>query len=75
MANTKNYDEKTKSILNKILVAARDSSFGYYEDFTIKGYDVDASNLRMTMSVILPEVQRDNAKKFLTQKIKNIGTL
>jgi len=27
MANTKNYDEKTKSILKKILVAARDSSF------------------------------------------------
>ena len=71
MANTKNYDEKTKSILNKILVAARDSSFGYYEDFTIKGYDVDASKLRMTMSVIVPEVQRDNAKRFLTQKIRS----
>ena len=71
MANTKNYDEKTKSILKKILVAARDSSFGYYEDFTIKGYDVDASKLRMTMSVIVPEVQRDNAKKFLTQKIRS----
>ena len=71
MANTKNYDEKTKSILKKILVAARDSSFGYYEDFTIKGYDVDASKLRMTMSVIVPEVQRDNAKRFLTQKIRS----
>ena len=71
MATIKNYDEKVKTILNKILVAARDSSFGYYEDFTIKGYDVDASKLRMTMSVIVPEVQRDNAKKFLTQKIRS----
>ena len=71
MATIRNYDEKVKTILDKILVAARDSSFGYYEDFTIKGYDVDASKLRMTMSVIVPEVQRDNAKRFLTQKIRS----
>ena len=71
MATIRNYDEKVKTILDKILVAAKDSSFGYYEDFTVKGYDVDASKLRMTMSVIVPEVQRDNAKRFLTQKIRS----
>ena len=52
MATITNYDEKTKSILNKILVAARDSSFGYYEDFTIKGYDVDASNFSAILSIV-----------------------
>ena len=71
MANTKNYDEKTKSILNKILVAARDSNFGYYEDYQVKDYTDENKKVRMTMSVIVPEVQRDNAKKFLTQKIRS----
>ena len=49
MATIKNYDEKVKTILNKILVAARDSSFGYYEDYQVKDYTDENKKVRMTM--------------------------
>ncbi len=71
MATIKNYDEKVKTILNKILVSARDSSFGYYEDYQVKDYTDENKKVRMTMSVIVPEAQRTNAKTFLTRKLRN----
>ena len=71
MATIKNYDEKVKTILNKILVAARDSSFGYYEDYQVKDYTDENKKVRMTMSVIVPETQRNNAKTFLTHKLRD----
>ena len=71
MATTTNYDEKVKTILNKILVAARDSNFGYYEDYQVKDYTDENKKVRMTMSVIVPETQRTNAKIFLTRKLRD----
>ena len=71
MATIKNYDEKVKTILNKILVSARDSSFGYYEDYQVKDYTDENKKVRMTMSVIVPEAQRTNAKTFLTRKLRD----
>ena len=71
MATITNYDEKVKTILNKILVAARDSNFGYYEDYQVKDYTDDNKKVRMTMSVIVPETQRTNAKTFLTRKLRD----
>ncbi len=71
MATITNYDEKVKTILNKILVAARDSSFGYYEDYQVKDYTDENKKVRMTMSVIVPEAQRTNAKTFLTHKLRD----
>ena len=71
MATITNYDEKVKTILNKILVAARDSSFGYYEDYQVKDYTDENKKVRMTMSVIVPEAQRTNAKIFLTRKLRD----
>ena len=71
MATITNYDEKVKTILNKILIAARDSSFGYYEDYQVKDYTDENKKVRMTMSVIVPEAQRTNAKTFLTRKLRD----
>ena len=71
MATITNYDEKVKTILNKILVAAKDSSFGYYEDYQVKDYTDENKKVRMTMSVIVPEAQRTNAKTFLTRKLRD----
>ena len=71
MATIRNYDEKVKTILNKILIAARDSSFGYYEDYQVKDYTDENKKVRMTMSVIVPEAQRTNAKIFLTRKLRD----
>tara|TARA_B100001564_G_scaffold341602_1_gene336496 strand:- start:1086 stop:2567 length:1482 start_codon:yes stop_codon:yes gene_type:complete len=71
MATITNYDEKVKTILNKILVAARDSNFGYYEDYQVKDYTDENKKVRMTMSVIVPEAQRTNAKTFLTRKLRD----
>ena len=71
MATITNYDEKVKTILNKILVAARDSNFGYYEDYQVKDYTDENKKVRMTMSVIVPEAQRTNAKTFLTHKLRD----
>ncbi len=71
MATITNYDEKVKKILDKILVAARDSNFGYYEDYQIKDYTDENKKVRMTMSVIVPEAQRNNAKIFLTRKLRD----
>ena len=71
MATIRNYDEKVKTILDKILVAARDSNFGYYEDYQVKDYTDENKKVRMTMSVIVPEAQRTNAKTFLTRKLRN----
>ena len=71
MATITNYDEKVKTILRKILVAARDSSFGYYEDYQVKDYTDENKKVRMTMSVIVPETQRTNAKIFLTRKLRD----
>jgi len=71
MATITNYDEKVKTILRKILIAARDSSFGYYEDYQVKDYTDENKKVRMTMSVIVPEAQRTNAKIFLTRKLRD----
>ena len=71
MATITNYDEKVKKILDKILVAARDSNFGYYEDYQVKDYTDENKKVRMTMSVIVPEAQRTNAKIFLTRKLRD----
>ena len=71
MATITNYDEKVKTILRKILIAARDSSFGYYEDYQVKDYTDENKKVRMTMSVIVPEAQRTNAKTFLTRKLRD----
>ena len=71
MATIRNYDEKVKTILDKILVAAKDSSFGYYEDYQVKDYTDENKKVRMTMSVIVPEAQRTNAKTFLTRKLRD----
>jgi len=71
MATITNYDEKVKKILDKILVAARDSNFGYYEDYQVKDYTDENKKVRMTMSVIVPEAQRTNAKTFLTRKLRD----
>ena len=71
MATITNYDEKVKKILDKILVAARDSNFGYYEDYQVKDYTDENKKVRMTMSVIVPEAQRTNAKTFLTHKLRD----
>ena len=71
MATIRTYDEKVKTILNKILVAAKDSSFGYYEDYQVKDYTDENKKVRMTMSVIVPEAQRTNAKIFLTRKLRD----
>ena len=71
MATITNYDEKVKTILRKILIAARDSSFGYYEDYQVKDYTDENKKVRMTMSVIVPEAQRTNAKTFLTHKLRD----
>ena len=71
MATIRTYDEKVKTILNKILVAAKDSSFGYYEDYQVKDYTDENKKVRMTMSVIVPESQRTNAKIFLTRKLRD----
>ena len=71
MATIRTYDEKVKTILNKILVAAKDSSFGYYEDYQVKDYTDENKKVRMTMSVIVPEAQRTNAKTFLTRKLRD----
>ena len=71
MATITTYDEKVKKILDKILVAARDSNFGYYEDYQVKDYTDENKKVRMTMSVIVPEAQRTNAKTFLTRKLRD----
>ena len=71
MATITTYDEKVKKILDKILVAARDSNFGYYEDYQVKDYTDENKKVRMTMSVIVPEAQRTNAKTFLTHKLRD----
>ena len=71
MATVTTYDEKVKKILDKILVAARDSNFGYYEDYQVKDYTDENKKVRMTMSVIVPEAQRTNAKTFLTRKLRD----
>ena len=71
MATITNYDEKVKKILDKILVAARDSNFGYYEDYQVKDYTDENKKVRMTMSVIVPEAQRTNAKTFLIRKLRD----
>lgn len=71
MATIKNYDEKVNTILKKILIAARDSSFGYYEDYQVKDYTDENKKVRMTMSVIVPETQRTNAKTFLARKLRD----
>ena len=71
MATVTTYDEKVKKILDKILVAARDSNFGYYEDYQVKDYTDENKKVRMTMSVIVPEAQRTNAKTFLTHKLRD----
>lgn len=71
MATITNYDEKVKTILKKILIAARDSNFGYYEDYQVKDYTDENKKVRMTMSVIVPEAQRTNAKTFLTRKLRD----
>ena len=71
MATITNYDEKVKTILKKILIAARDSSFSYYEDYQVKDYTDENKKVRMTMSVIVPEAQRTNAKTFLTHKLRD----
>ena len=71
MATVTTYDEKVKKILDKILVAARDSNFGYYEDYQVKDYTDENKKVRMTMSVIVPEAQRTNAKTFLIRKLRD----
>ena len=71
MATITNYEEKVKTILKKILIAARDSNFGYYEDYQVKDYTDENKKVRMTMSVIVPEAQRTNAKTFLTRKLRD----